>query len=204
MRVQQVHQAAAGPRPQLDLEHQQVIVAARPELDLAGLHVTAQSRKVQGLGITVYDPDGSVPGARHLHQQLVRDVQTLRAEFTHPDGDHLRGDETLEVLADQLDEPASVDLGLGDAYTKKAVEQGSAAVLDPLHPTVDRFRGQRGRAVLLVTPTFAAPVQGSRFPEITPGDQRRSQEPARQHGKYPRTVRSRHPHPSHIIPKCSK
>ncbi|MGV9348380.1 hypothetical protein ACWDSD_26915 [Streptomyces spiralis] len=172
-----MHQAAGGACPELDLEHQQAVVLARVELHLTGLHVTAQGRQAQAIGVAVNHLDGPVPGSWHLHQQLVGDVQTVVAELTGVDVDHLGGHEPLEIAADPFDEPARYDVGIGDTHLEEAMEEATAAVLSQLHPAVDGFRGQLRGKIRLVTPALAASVERRRFPQIPPRDQRCTQQP---------------------------
>ncbi|MEU7642567.1 hypothetical protein [Streptomyces sp. NPDC039016] len=165
-RVQQMHQAAGRAGPKLDLERQQVIFVSRTELHLPGLHVAAQGHQVQASRGAVDDPDGPVPGPRHLHQQLVRNVQSLVAELTEADADDLGGNEVLEVVADPLNELARVDFGRGDAYPEQAVEHGTAAVLRQLHSVVDSFGGQMRWTVARIALALA-PMVDLRGPVAT-------------------------------------
>jgi hypothetical protein len=74
--VEKLSHPASASRPGLDREHQ--IASSnvpRPELDLSGLHVTAQRREPEGNRCEFHHPDRAIPGPWHVNDVLVSHSQ---------------------------------------------------------------------------------------------------------------------------------
>ena len=166
--VEELGQPVAAPRPRFDLEVEPLAVR-RAKLDLPGLEMPRERDEAKRARRSARHPDGTVPGARHSHDELVVHPHRSRLAAELLEGGELARRRAVGILHQALHQLLRAQLGSGDPDPVAAVKVRARAVPWPLHVLSVHVVGQRRGRVFVPGPRPLVAMERGRPPEVAPG-----------------------------------